>query len=120
MLIGILSDTHGLLREELIDNQSIIDRLRKLSPALTVVKGNADKEWAEDLPQEVWLEILGNRIFVIHNKSKILVMSAMPTLLFMVTLTNIFSREKIIRSGSTQDAVEKENRTRKYLLPSLR
>jgi putative phosphoesterase len=86
MLIGILSDTHGLLRQEVIDglkgvdmiihagdidDQSVIEKLNDLSSSLTVVRGNADKEWAEHLPQEAWLEILGNKIFVIHNKGKI-------------------------------------------------
>ena len=59
MLIGIISDTHGLLRPEVIealrnvdmvihagdiDNASVIDGLKELSPNLTVVRGNADKE----------------------------------------------------------------------------
>ncbi len=86
MLIGIISDTHGLLRQEVkdglkgvdmiihagdIDNQAVIDQLKEISSSLTVVRGNADKEWAEHLPQEAWLEILGNKLFVIHNKGKI-------------------------------------------------
>jgi putative phosphoesterase len=86
MLIGILSDTHGLLRQEVIDrlngvdmiihagdidDQSVVDQLKNLSSSLTVVRGNADKEWAEQIPQEAWLEILGNKLFVIHNKGKI-------------------------------------------------
>lgn len=67
MRIGILSDTHGLLRREVIDglkdvdmiihagdidNQSVLDQLKDLSSSLTVVRGNADKEWAEQIPQE--------------------------------------------------------------------
>ena len=86
MLIGIISDTHGLLRQEVkdglkgvdmiihggdIDCQSVLDQLKEISSSLTVVRGNADKEWAEHLPQYAWLEILGNKIFVIHNKGKI-------------------------------------------------
>lgn len=86
MRIGILSDTHGLLRQEIIDelkkvdmiihagdidNQSMVDQLKALSTSLTIVRGNADKDWAEEIPQEVWLEILGNKLFVIHNKGKI-------------------------------------------------
>lgn len=86
MRIGILSDTHGLLRQEVIDklkgvdmiihagdidNQSVVDQLKELSSSLTIVRGNADKEWAEQIPQEAWLEILGNKLFVIHNKGKI-------------------------------------------------
>ena len=86
MRIGILSDTHGLLRQEVIDglkgmdmiihagdidNQSVVDQLKDLYSSLTVVRGNADKEWAEHIPQEAWLEILGNKLYVIHNKGKI-------------------------------------------------
>ena len=85
MLIGILSDTHGLLRQEVIDgfegvdhiihagdidNKQVIDRLEEIAP-VTVVRGNADKEWAEYLPETATLELLGNKIYVIHNKGKI-------------------------------------------------
>ena len=86
MLIGIISDTHGLLRQEVkdelkkvdliihagdIDRESLLDELKEISSSLTVVRGNADKEWAEYLPESAWMEILGNKIFVIHNKGKI-------------------------------------------------
>ena len=86
MLIGIISDTHGLLRPDVIealrnvdmvihagdiDNASVIDGLKELSPNLTVVRGNADKEWAEGIPESAWLEILGSKIYVVHNKGKI-------------------------------------------------
>ncbi len=86
MLIGIISDTHGLLRQEVkdelknvdmiihagdIDRESLLDELMAISSSLTVVRGNADKEWAEHLPESVWIEIVGNKIFVIHNKGKI-------------------------------------------------
>ena len=85
MLIGILSDTHGLLRQEVIDglkgvehiihagdidNKTVIDRLEEIAP-VTVVRGNADKEWAEYLPDDVVLKLLGNKIYVIHNKGMI-------------------------------------------------
>ncbi|MBE5845098.1 MAG: metallophosphoesterase family protein [Butyrivibrio sp.] len=85
MLIGILSDTHGLLRQEVIeglkdvdhiihagdiDKKEVIDRLEELAP-VTVVRGNADKEWAEYLPENVILEFAGKKIYIIHNKGKI-------------------------------------------------
>ena len=85
MLIGILSDTHGLLRQEVvdafkgvdhiihagdIDNKTVIDRLEEIAP-VTVVRGNADKDWAEYLPDTAVLELLGNKIYIIHNKGKI-------------------------------------------------
>ena len=62
--VAVLSDTHGLLRPEVIqivtgcdaiihggdiNNQKILDQLSALAP-LYVVRGNNDKEWAEHLP----------------------------------------------------------------------
>ena len=35
------------------------------------MRGNADKEWAENLPETAIEEFLGNKIYVIHNKGKI-------------------------------------------------
>ena len=63
MKLAILSDTHGLLRPEVtehlktadailhggdINRQSIVDELRQYAP-LYIVRGNNDKEWAEDI-----------------------------------------------------------------------
>ena len=53
-----------------IDNKAVIDQLEGIAP-VTVVRGNADKEWAEGLPKTVTEEFLGNKIYVIHNKGKI-------------------------------------------------
>ena len=59
--IGILSDTHDLLRPEVIEvlqgcdtilhagdisSQRILDQLEQIAP-VKVVRGNNDKEWAE-------------------------------------------------------------------------
>ena len=64
MKIGIISDTHGLLRPEVIEqlkgcrlilhagdinSQEILDKLEQIAP-VRVVRGNNDKEWAEALP----------------------------------------------------------------------
>ena len=80
--IVILSDTHGLLRPEVLDcltgadvilhggdvnTQAIVDRLQSFAP-LHIVRGNNDKEWAEDLPHSLTFEIEGVRFFMIHNK----------------------------------------------------
>lgn len=85
MLIGILSDTHGCLRPEVteglkgvdriihagdIDNRSVIDGLEAIAP-VTIIRGNADKEWAKDIPESVTLDFLDNIIYLIHNKGKI-------------------------------------------------
>ncbi len=67
MIIGILSDTHGLLRQEVIetfigvdhiihagdiDNKAVIDCLENIAP-VTVVRGNADKEIAKKLVSRI-------------------------------------------------------------------
>ena len=83
--IVILSDTHGLLRAEVLDRlanadavihggdvntPAIVDTLRSLAP-LYIVRGNNDKEWAEDLPHSLTFTIEGVRFFVVHNKRDI-------------------------------------------------
>ena len=83
MKIGIISDTHGLLRPEVISalngceailhagdvcRQEIIDELEKLAPVY-VVRGNIDKEWAEHIPFFLDFEIAGLRVFMTHKKT---------------------------------------------------
>lgn len=80
--VGIISDTHGLLREEVkhilqecdyilhggdINKQVIIAELEKMAP-LYVVRGNNDKEWAEHLPNDLRFEIENVRFFMVHDK----------------------------------------------------
>lgn len=82
--IGVLSDTHGKLREEVlqilrecdvilhagdINTPQVLESLREIAP-LYVVRGNADKEWAEELPQTLSAEICGLRVFMVHNKKE--------------------------------------------------
>lgn len=83
--IGILSDTHGRLREEVVEilrgcdvilhagdinTPQALARLRELAP-LYAVRGNADREWADAPPQTLSEEICGLRIFMVHNKKEI-------------------------------------------------
>ena len=83
--IGVLSDTHGKLREEVVEilkecdvilhagdinTPRVVESLREIAP-LYVVRGNADKEWAADLPEQLAEEICGLRIFMVHNKKEI-------------------------------------------------
>ena len=85
MKIGIISDTHGLLRDEVrealsgvdhiihagdIDSREIIDALESMAP-VTVVRGNADKDWAGHIPATASIDLSGKRFFIIHNKGKI-------------------------------------------------
>ncbi|MEI3093468.1 MAG: metallophosphoesterase family protein [Oscillospiraceae bacterium] len=83
--IGVISDTHGLLREEVleilrdcdcvfhggdINNQGVLDALGKIAPVY-VVRGNNDKEWAEQLPHDLTVRMEGRKIFMVHNRKEI-------------------------------------------------
>ena len=84
--IGVLSDTHGLVRPEVtdalagtnaiihagdIDKPRVLDELNHIAPVYAV-RGNADRDtWADDLPKSISVTLAGIRIFVIHNKKQI-------------------------------------------------
>lgn len=83
--IGVISDTHGLLRPEVleilrecevilhggdINKQKILDELEEIAP-VHVVRGNNDKEWAAGLPESLNIELFGLKIFMVHNKKMI-------------------------------------------------
>ena len=80
--IGVISDTHGLIRDEVkeilttcqvilhggdINRQAVLDELAQIAP-VHAVRGNNDKEWAEHIPETLCLEIMGLSILMIHNK----------------------------------------------------
>ncbi len=82
MKIGVLSDTHGLLRPEAlaalagcgailhggdINRQDILDELSELAPVYAV-RGNNDREWAERLPAFLDFELAGLRVYMTHKK----------------------------------------------------
>ena len=82
MKIGIISDTHGLLRPEVIkalegcdailhggdiNRQEILEKLEGIAPVY-VVRGNNDKEWAEHIPLSLDFELAGLRIYMTHKK----------------------------------------------------
>ena len=82
MIIGVISDTHGLLRPEAlaalegsdyiihagdIGDPQILDKLATLAP-VTAVRGNVDHgEWAQKIPATNILEIGEISIYVLHN-----------------------------------------------------
>ena len=86
MKIGLISDTHGLLRPEAlqalagvehiihagdIGGPEVIERLRGIAP-VDAVRGNNDKgAWAANLPLCLALEFDGVGIHVIHDVSEI-------------------------------------------------
>lgn len=81
--IGILSDTHGLLRQEVlrilancdavihagdIGREEILRELGACAP-LYAVRGNNDREdWAKELDERICVELGGIRFFVVHEK----------------------------------------------------
>ena len=82
MKIGLISDTHGLLRPQAlaalqgcdqlihagdIGKPQILDALREIAP-LTVVRGNNDMAdaWAQDVPLEAFVQAGGVGIYVTH------------------------------------------------------
>ncbi|MGB0011790.1 MAG: metallophosphoesterase family protein [Candidatus Sulfotelmatobacter sp.] len=86
MLIGVISDTHGLLRAEAIEAlggsdhiihagdvgaPELLDRLSAIAP-VTAVRGNVDKAaWAQRLPATEILEAGGISIYVLHDLAKL-------------------------------------------------
>ncbi|SFH66778.1 metallophosphoesterase family protein [Bradyrhizobium sp. Gha] len=80
--IGIISDTHGLLRPEAergltgvdhiihagdIGRPEIVDALRRIAP-VTAIRGNVDSgEWARDYPDTNLVRLAGKSIYVLHD-----------------------------------------------------
>ena len=86
MMIGIISDTHGLLRPEArerlvgvdhiihagdIGRPEVIAGLRELAPT-TAIRGNIDTgEWADDHPHTARLTLGGRSFYVLHNLNEL-------------------------------------------------
>jgi putative phosphoesterase len=82
MIIGVISDTHGLLRPEAlavlrgsdciihagdVGDPAILDRLAEIAP-VTAVRGNIDHgDWAHKIPTTNVLEIDEISIYVLHR-----------------------------------------------------
>ncbi len=80
--IGVISDTHGLVRAEALEalrgsdliihagdvgKPEVLDQLRSLAP-VAAVRGNVDRgAWADDLPGERTVEVGATRIHVVHD-----------------------------------------------------
>ena len=84
--IGIISDTHGLLRPEAlaalrgsdyiihagdIGDSAILKQLAEIAP-VTAIRGNVDREaWARKIPSTNVLEVGGISIYVLHNLNEL-------------------------------------------------
>src|SRR5437773_390686 len=85
-LIGIISDTHGLLRPEATDalrgvdlilhagdvgSPGVLETLKGIAP-LVAVRGNNDKgAWADELPQWEVMQVGAIYIYMIHDVKEI-------------------------------------------------
>ena len=83
-VVGIISDTHGLLRPEAllalrgsdhilhagdVGSPDMLESLREIAP-VTAVRGNVDTDaWAEGLPLTAILTVAGHVLYMIHDRS---------------------------------------------------
>ena len=81
-LIGLISDTHGLVRPQAlqalqgvdliihagdIGTPEVVDALRRIAPVVAI-KGNNDRgSWAKSLPDTKLVKISAGKLYVIHN-----------------------------------------------------
>ncbi len=86
ILIGVISDTHGLLRPQALEalrgsnhiihagdvgSPEILEELAAIAP-VTAVRGNVDKEaWSRKLPETEVLELGGISIYVLHDLAQL-------------------------------------------------
>jgi len=98
--IGLISDTHGLLRPQALDflrgsdhilhagdvvGADIIDQLAGLAP-LTAVRGNNDHgDWAQALPESVTLALGGVTIHMLHDLKELAIDPAAQGVRVVVT-----------------------------------
>lgn len=89
--IGVISDTHGLLRPEArealrgsdlilhagdICGFEIVEELREIAP-VTAVRGNNDHDpWGSRLPETVTIEVGGVRIHMLHDLHRLAIDAA--------------------------------------------
>ena len=82
MLLGIISDTHGVLRPEAlhalrdakliihagdVGAPEILTQLKTIAPVFAV-RGNVDTQaWARELPETTVVETAGVSLYVLHN-----------------------------------------------------
>ena len=80
--LGVISDTHGLVRPEAltalagverivhagdIGDQAVLDALARVAP-VTAVRGNNDRgRWAADIPETEVVEVGGVSLYLLHD-----------------------------------------------------
>lgn len=84
--IGVISDTHGLLRPEAeealrgvelilhagdIGKPEILERLERIAPVIAVRGNNDNDAWAQSTPEEVTVEAGDCRIYMLHDRKQL-------------------------------------------------
>lgn len=119
MLIGIISDTHGVIKQNTLDAlqgvqhiihagdvgaPDVIHSLEQIAP-VTAVRGNTDGgPWAESLPPAQMLELNSRTIYVLHD-------------LYTLDLDPTAAGIQIIISGHTHQSAVKTASGILYLNP---
>lgn len=86
IIVGVISDTHGIVRPEAIEalrdselivhagdvgDPEVLDRLRAIAPTIAV-RGNNDKgAWAQSLPLRKVVDVGKLRLYVLHELSEL-------------------------------------------------
>ena len=109
MKLGVISDTHGVLREEVIEylrecdyiihagdvgNKDIIDKLDSIAKTFVVRGNNDNDEWGLTLPEYREIEMDEILIYLVHDKADI-PKDLKEVDLFIYGHSHKFSNEKI-------------------------
>jgi putative phosphoesterase len=85
-VVGVISDTHGLLRPEVakifknvdlilhagdIGSPEILHALNKIAPTISVRGNNDDAEWAKRVPEMKRVQIEDVSILVLHDRKEL-------------------------------------------------
>jgi putative phosphoesterase len=119
MIIGVISDTHGLLRASAlaalagsdrivhagdIGDASVLEALAAIAP-LTVVRGNNDTQpWAEVLPEQARLSCEQVNVLIVHD-------------LGTLRAADRNGRERVIVSGHSHKPTVRDEQGVLYLNP---
>lgn len=111
-LIGVISDTHGLIRPESlralrgadliihagdIGKPEAIETLKSIAPVVAI-RGNNDREkWARKFPETAVVEVGKVRIYVIHNIKEIKIDPNAAG--FQVIISGHSHRPSVLRRG---------------------
>ena len=86
MRIGVISDTHGLVRDEAVaalrgsdlilhagdvGSRDVLEALAAIAP-VQAIRGNVDRDdWANDLPETRTVDVAGQHIHLLHNVAEL-------------------------------------------------